>query len=244
MLNPNNINIKKLNTYLDYPHLPHRKLNFVQNSLELKNYKLSLSLDVNLINIIRGGLLGDLTGIRKLNTPTNSLKVEQKLDKKEYVDHLYYVLYPFVGTPPSIRNIQGGGAKDRQSYWFRTYGHSELEKIIKPFYQFDSQLNKLVKIVPADIGTWLNPQVLAYFFMDDGSKTKKNYYLNTQGFTFEDQLKIQEALLNLDVKSSVKKDKISKNKVLYKLEINEQSNNVFVNLLKPYILPVFMYKLN
>lgn len=65
----------------------------VQNSLPLKNYKNSLSpLDIDVINIIRGGLLGDLTGIRRSNLVTDSLKIEQKLDKSEYVDHLYNVL--------------------------------------------------------------------------------------------------------------------------------------------------------
>jgi hypothetical protein len=141
--------IQQFKTYLDYPSLPRLKRNLIQNSLELKIYKNSLSLDINLINIIRGGLLGDFTGIRRTNSPTDSLKIEQKLDRKEYVDHLYDVLYTFVGTPPTLRNITGGGALDRQSYWFRTYGHKELEKLITPFYQYNSQFNKFFKIVKA-----------------------------------------------------------------------------------------------
>jgi hypothetical protein len=85
MKNPNNnIDFK---TYLDFPSLPYVKRNFIQNSLELQIYKDSLFLDINLINILRGGLLGYFTGIR--NAPTDSLKIEQKLDRKEYVDHLY-----------------------------------------------------------------------------------------------------------------------------------------------------------
>jgi hypothetical protein len=89
----------------------------------------------------------------------------QKYDRLEYVDHLYNVFYDFVGSPPAIRNISGGGAADRQSYWFRTYGHKELAKIISPFYQFDSSLGKLLKIVPNDIDQWFNECVLAYWFM-------------------------------------------------------------------------------
>mgnify|MGYP002783807304 CR=1 FL=1 len=86
-------------------------------------YKDSLPpLDLHLINIIRGGLLGDFTGIRRSNAPTDSLKIElpeplglgggppQKFDRFEYVDHLYYVFYDFVGSrgaelrvaPPSL----------------------------------------------------------------------------------------------------------------------------------------------
>ena len=33
----------------------------------------------------------------------------------------------FVGTPPQVRDIRGGGAQDRQSVWFCTYGHPEFK---------------------------------------------------------------------------------------------------------------------
>jgi hypothetical protein len=75
----------------------------------------------------------------------------------------------------------------------------------------------LVKITPIDIDQWLNPQVLAYWFMDDGSINGNTYYVNTQSYTINDQLKLQQPLINLEIKSSIKKDKISKDKVLYKL---------------------------
>jgi hypothetical protein len=245
-------------TYLDYTPLPYLKRELKQNSLQLQTYKDSLSLDSNLINIIRGGLLGDITGIRRSNSPTDSLKIEQKLDRKEYVDHLYYVFYNFVGTPPAIRLITGGGSNDRKSYWFRTYGHKKLGEIITPFYQFNHQLNKYIKVVPIDITQWLNPQVIAYWFMDDGSRTKQTLYLNTQSFTYDEQLLLQKALLGLNIKCSIKKDKIepkgeifnkqslsqiSNDKNLYKLEINSESTPIFIQLIKPYILPIFNYKI-
>lgn len=75
----------------------------------------------------------------------------------------------------------------------------------------------MVKITPIDIDQWLNPQVLAYWFMDDGSINGNTYYVNTQSYTINDQLKLQQPLINLEIKSSIKKDKISKDKVLYKL---------------------------
>jgi hypothetical protein len=218
--------------------------NLFQNSVSLTNYKKSLpALDIHVISIIRGGLLGDVTGIRRSNNPTDCLKIEQKVDKLEYVDHLYYVLYDFVGTPPAIRNIKGGGATDRQSYWFRTYGHPELAKIITPFYKYDAELEKLVKIIPNDIDKWFNECVLAYWYMDDGSKTGNSYYINTQSYTLDDQQKLQKALNKLKIKASIKNDKISKGKILYRLKIDTESNNTFYALVKPYVLPIFDYKL-
>lgn len=247
MTSPNKIfdlSIVNFKTYADYPTKLPLKRNLVQNSSDLKVYKDSLSfLDLHVINIIRGGLLGDLTGIRRSNAPTDSLKIEQKYDRKDYVDHLYNVLFDFTGSPPMIRNIKGGGASDRQSYWFRTYGHSELEKIITPFYKWDSEQNKYIKIIPDNINEWLNECVLAYWFMDDGSKTKNTYYLHTQSFTLEDQHKLQIALSGLGLQSSIKKDKISNNNILYKLEIDKNYNALFSFLIKPYILPIFYYKL-
>ena len=32
----------------------------------------------------------------------------------------------FVGTPPRVKNIRGGGARDRQSLRFRTYSHPDF----------------------------------------------------------------------------------------------------------------------
>ena len=79
--------------------------------------------------------------------------------------------------------------------------------------------------------------------MDDGSKTKNTYYLNTQSYTLEDQHKLQEALKILEIQSLIKKDKESNNKILYRLEIDKNSNYRFRILIESYILPIFSYKL-
>ena len=40
----------------------------------------------------------------------------------------------FVGTPPRVRDIRGGGARERQSIWFRTFSHPELKFYDDLFY--------------------------------------------------------------------------------------------------------------
>ena len=40
----------------------------------------------------------------------------------------------FVGTPPQVRNISGGGARDRQCLRFRTFGNPELKFYYDLFY--------------------------------------------------------------------------------------------------------------
>lgn len=233
-----------LKTFRDFPFKDQIKRNLIQNSHNLRLYKESIPpLDFTAISIIRGGLLGDSTGIRRSNSVTDSLKIEQRLDRKDYVDHLYNVLYDYIGTPPTVRNITGGGAADRQSYWFRTYGHNSLTQIITPFYQFNPVFNKLFKTVPTDIDKWFNECVLAYWFMDDGSKSSGTYFLNTQSFTLEDNLKLQQSLSLLKIQTLITKDKVSKGITLYKLQIDHISDSTFRNLIEPFILPTFFYKL-
>jgi hypothetical protein len=60
-------------TFRYFPTQSHIKRNLIQNNLQL--YSLS-PLDIHTINFILGGLLGDLTGIRRSNSPTDSLKVK------------------------------------------------------------------------------------------------------------------------------------------------------------------------
>ncbi len=49
-------------------------------------------------------------------TQESNIKWEQKVSQKEYIYHIYKVFESFIGTIPLLRDIKGGGAKDRQSY--------------------------------------------------------------------------------------------------------------------------------
>ena len=105
----------------------------------------------------------------------------------------------FVGTPPQVRNIRGGGARDLQCIWFQTYSHTDLkfyDEIFYPIHEYKGYRRK--KRVPKDIHKILTPRALAYWFMDDGSyrtrKAKRYYVLNTQSFIFEDQQTLVQSL--------------------------------------------------
>ena len=52
--------------------------------------------------------------------------------------NLYDLFDHFVGAPPQVKNIRGGGARDRQSIWFKTYGINFMETFyIQPIHTFD-----------------------------------------------------------------------------------------------------------
>ena len=158
-------------------------------------YKKTLKLTSIQKEVIIGTLLGDST-IPKQKAGYN-LKFEQTIRQEDYIWHLYEVFEPFVGTPPKVRNIKGGNAKDRQSIWFRTYRHDVFKFYYDFFYPIDTQdLSRRKKKVPKMIHKVLTPRVLAYWFMDDGTYNQKSkaFFFNTQGFCYSDICILSKAL--------------------------------------------------
>lgn len=217
--------------------------------IQLIEYKKTLQLTTIQKEILVGTLLGDAT-ISKSKSIALNVKFEQKLANQEYVNHLYEIFQPYVGTPPRVRNITGGGAKDRQSIWFRTYRHIDFKFYYDLFYRKTNQKNSAdlrKKRVPKLIHKFLTPRALAYWFMDDGSyyynKSKnsqqKVYYFNTQSFSYEDIKILKKALkLNFNFDTNIYRDR-----KYYLLYIQPQSTDDFINLIKSFIIEIFDYKL-
>lgn len=143
----------------------------------LKEYKESLVLSKEQHEVLVGCLLGDASIPRQAGKSGYNVKFEQQISNKDYVDHLYSIYAPFVGTPPKSRFISGGGANDRASIWFRTYRHDIFSFYYSAFYK-DGK-----KVVPDCIEEWLTPRGLAYWFMDDGGKHNNGYKLCTHAFS-------------------------------------------------------------
>lgn len=214
--------------------------------VQLIEYKKTLKLNAIQKEILVGTLLGDAT-IAKTKRVAFNVKFEQKLANKEYINHLYEIFEPYVGTPPKVRNITGGGAKNRQSIWFRTYRHIDFKFYYDLFYIPKNSTDLRKKRVPKLIHKFLTARALAYWFMDDGSyylnKSKKTqqkvYYLNTQSFCYEDIKILKKALkLNFNFDTNIYKDR-----TYYLLYIQPQSKDDFSNLIKSFLIEIFSYKL-
>jgi hypothetical protein len=214
--------------------------------LKLIEYKKTLSLNAIQKEILVGTLLGDAT-IAKNKTVAFNVKFEQKLANENYINHLYEIFEPYVGTPPKVRTITGGGAKDRKSIWFRTYRHIDFKFYYDFFYRKDNATDFRKKRVPKLIHKFLTPRALAYWFMDDGSysyqksknKKQKVYYFNTQSFCYEDIKILKKALkFNFNFDTNIYRDR-----TYYLLYIQPQSKDDFMNLIKSFILEIFHYKL-
>lgn len=220
-----NLYLKNNNTCLNAKIIPLK-------GRELIKYKKTLRLNKLQREVLIGTLLGDST-IPKQKSNNYNVKFEQSIKNKEYIDHLYLIFKDWVGTGPKIRNIKGGGANDRQSVWFRTYKHEFFK------YYYDIFYDGGKKKVPKNIKNLMTPRVIAYWFMDDGTKTISGYILNTQGFILEDQEFLVDVLKDLGLVCNLWRDKNS-----FKIYIMAESKWVFTDLVSSYVLECFYYKLH
>jgi LAGLIDADG DNA endonuclease family len=206
----------------------HSRLNIQNRCLrgfKLIDYKKTLKLTSVQKSILIGGLLGDLSIPKQINKLSYNIKFEQSIKQQNYVWHLYDMFEPFVGTHPKARCIKGGGAKNRQSIWFRTYKHVAFKFYYDLFYPRNN-LNQRKKKVPKNIHKFLNARALAYWFMDDGSSNKKNlcFYFNTQGFCYSDIMLLKKALKsNFNLDTTIYRDRN-----YYLLYVQRPCNNLFV----------------
>lgn len=178
-------------------------------------------------DILVGSLLGDGT-LRKQGTRTNALlEVNHTFKQKEYVDWKWKHFQEFVLTPP--RSKPGKG--DRVAYRFTTRSLPEFTSYHNWFYVNGK------KIVPDDIN--LTPLTMAVWVMDDGTRCRNSIFLNTQQFENEDQYRLQHLLhRDMGIESVLAKDK-----EYQRLYINTISSKKLSDLIRPYILSCFNYKL-
>ena len=75
--------------------------------------------------------------------------------------------------------------------------------------------------------------------MDDGSKSYRTYYLNTQRFDYQSQQKLIQALKEqYGIEGSLNRDK-----EYYRIRIKQNSAERFKKLICNYVIPTMRYKL-
>ncbi len=173
--------------------------------------------------IIVGCLLGDGT----MRCKTNALlEINHSIRQREYVEWKYNELQDLVSTRPHRRFGNAG----RIAYRFTTRSLPQLTDIYKIFYS-DGE-----KIIADNLV--IRPLSLAVWFMDDGCKSYRALYLNTQKFKVNEQNKLSAMLREqYSIVTSLNKDK-----QYYRLRIAVSSVNRFLEIIKPYLLPMFCYK--
>lgn len=96
-------------------------------------------------------------------------------------------------------------------------------------------------MVPINLNRLLSPLSLAIWFMDDGFKRKdsKGFYLCTSSFTNEEQYIIIKAIFHCFGIET----RIHHQKKYERIFIPAKHAEVFNKIVKPFVLPVFKYKL-
>ena len=174
-------------------------------------------------SIIIGSLLGDGAMRCKVNA---LLEINHALEQKFYVDWKCQQLANMVTTPPKTR--KGNGT--RIAYRFTTRSLPELTPFYKWFYSGER------KIVPNDLV--LDPLSLAVWFMDDGCKSHRALYLNTQKFDLDSQKRLIQFLSDQwSVKATLNRDK-----QYFRIRIAVESVPQFKVIVAPHILLQFQYK--
>jgi len=190
------------------------------------------------LDVIIGSLLGDARlecrsiGVR--SPITARFRVHHGFKQKRYVFWKYEVLKDLTLKEPRESSwVNPKRDLHEISWYFHTKSTEDLGFLHSLFYKDG------VKIFPEEVFELLNPNVLAVWFMDDGSHNGTGLTINTHGFSMEEQLKIVEYLNeNHKIHSHLVKDRSK-----FKIAIGMHDMDKFIDVIKPYVIPTMNYKI-
>ena len=181
----------------------------------------------SLSEVQREVIVGSLLGDGAMRCKTNALlEVNHSSHQRGYVDWKYRQLANLVRTPPRARNGNGG----RVAYRFVTRSLEELTPYFRLFYGSGSKRVPELELTQLTLAVW---------FMDDGSRSRRSVYLNTQQYDRTSQ----ERLLRLLYDQWGIEATLNRDKTYYRVRISVEGTKRFAQLIEPYLLPELRYKL-
>jgi hypothetical protein len=172
--------------------------------------------------LIIGSLLGD--GYLDKTTRGYSLRFNHGIAQKEYVNFKYQSIIGFVNSAPKISG---------KVCYFRTVSHPVFSELRSIFY------TKQRKIIPVNyLQNNFDCFALSIWIMDDGSADKNQLRINTQSFTYQENLwlcSFLQAKFGINTTINIDKGK-------YRLRIKESSMKILKKIVLPYIIPSMLYK--
>ena len=127
--------------------------------------------------------------------------------------------------------------KTHQSIFFDTLTYEAFN------YYYDLFYKNKNKVVPSNIEELLTARSLAYWAQDDGSTDRSGFIFHTDSFTLSEVELLVKVLKNkFDLNCSIhtRKDRVITPYLIY---VKADSWNKFSNLIEPYVIPHFKYKL-
>jgi len=192
-----------------------------------------------ILSIIFGTLLGD--GYAEYRCKGNGTRIRFYQEG----NHLAYLLYLHKlladlgyckSTIPKIQKRLGKKGVVKNILRFNSWTYSSLNWVQELWY-VDG-----LKIVPSNIGEYLDPLALAIWIMDDGSKLGKGLKLSTNSFNYSDCLLLVKVLYdNFYLKATVQS--AGNLKPQYHIYIWKESMPLLCDIVEPYVHSSMKYKL-
>lgn len=138
-----------------------------------------------IVSQLVGHLLGDGSIHYARTSVTPYFVFTQTVKRFEYIWHVYQTLSPYCGRVPLINP----GLRKGTPYHFIqvvTRSYPALVPLHELFYRVSVNGNSYTKVITTDLLQYLNPVSLAYWAMDDGSRTPSGFYFHTEAFTFKE----------------------------------------------------------
>lgn len=187
----------------------------------------------DLIQLIIGSLLGDgsFTKSYKKNQSAK-LSIAHTLKQKELISYKHNILRKY--------NLEGKICKNRiKSDRYKKGYMDELRFKSKShpifYYVRNNYYRNNEKGVFKEYLNFINPLGIAIWYMDDGNVTNHSFQFNTQSFTDQEKKLLQAKLRQYKIRTTLHKQG--------QIYILAESKDLFIDIVKPYILPSFKYKL-
>lgn len=175
--------------------------------------------------LLFGSLMGDTCLTRQKLSYTGI--IVHSIKQEAYLEHLKQNLPTIGGNVYTNYTSIKGITYEKKSL------HIKNNTMLKSLYQ--SFYYKGKKDVPLTLEN-LTPRAIAYWFMDDGSKTKKTAIFATCSFSYEGLLRLQSFLQNTYNILTI----IRPRNYLY---VKTVSAPILRKLIEPYIIPEMYYKI-
>jgi len=206
----------------------------------LKNYKKNLKLSSVQKALLIGSLLRDGSMRFSWNCSEANFIIDHSGHQKRYVYWKYQILKDWCLSSiiKTERTYHKNSERKLESFRFFTISHPELTQLYNLFYENGK------KRVPSNIeGFLLDSFSLAVWVMDDGSRNKQALFLNTQGFSLNEQKILQTCLLkNFGLDSSLNVHSYFKGKKYYRIRLTTKSTYKLYLLVKENLIPSMHYK--
>ncbi|MBI5122857.1 hypothetical protein HZA75_03280 [Candidatus Roizmanbacteria bacterium] len=173
-------------------------------------------------DLIIGKLLGD-GNLENRGTANSRLQIRHSLKQKEYVDWCYKQLKEFTKSNPK---------QHKDAYYFRTKSLPIFTKLRKLWY-IDGK-----KVLPSNLN--LSPFIISIWYMDDGyfDRVNKSIWLCTHCYSNKEIKLLLEMLNKFNIYGSKIKDRKH-----FKIRVFSRDTKKFIRLVKPYIIPSLLYKI-